>query len=87
VFYFPERPSTLEIVNPYLTPWTDNARVARDGIALVCPVEETPCVKALDQRAANGPAGRRVEVEISRRYAGVADKADRFVIATVPPRE
>ncbi|HEY2137695.1 MAG TPA: glycosyltransferase family 39 protein [Xanthobacteraceae bacterium] len=87
VFYFPERPSTLEIVNPYLTPWTDNARVARDGIALVCPVEETLCVKALDQRAANGPAGRRVEVEISRRYAGVADKADRFVIATVPPRE
>ena len=27
LFYFPEKPSTLEIMNPLLTPWTDAARV------------------------------------------------------------
>ncbi len=86
-FYFQDRPSTFEIVNPYLTPWTDEARVARAGIALVCPAEESPCMEALAQRAARAPTGRRVEVEISRRYLGGADKPDRFVIVTVPPPE
>jgi hypothetical protein len=86
LFYFPERPSTFEIVTPFLTPWTDEAEVARDGIALVCPVEEIPCMRALEQRAARDPTGRRVEVEVARRYLGDADKADRFVIVTVPPR-
>ena len=78
---------SLEIASPYLTPWIDDAQVARDGIALVCPPEEEPCMRALARYAARGPAGRRVEVAISRSYFGVADAPDRFVIVTVPPRE
>ena len=85
LFYFPERPSTLDIIYPALTPWTDDARVARDGIAMFCPVEEAACVKALDERAAKSPAGKRVEVELSRSYFGVADRPARYVIVTVPP--
>jgi 4-amino-4-deoxy-L-arabinose transferase-like glycosyltransferase len=85
--YLPSRPSTLEIVSPYLTPWTTEAQVARDGIALVCPVEENPCMQALARYAARGPAGKRVEVEISRSYLGANDPPDRFVILTLPPRQ
>jgi hypothetical protein len=85
--YLPTRPSTLEIVNPYLTAWTSEAQVARDGAALVCPVEENPCMQALARYAARGPAGKRVEVEISRNYLGASDLPDRFVILTVPPRQ
>ena len=44
-------------------------------------------MRALARRVARGPAGRRVEVAISRSYFGVADAPDRFVIVTVPPRE
>src|SRR5262249_14742030 len=33
-FYFPDRPSTFEMVTPALTPWTDEARIARQGILL-----------------------------------------------------
>jgi dolichyl-phosphate-mannose-protein mannosyltransferase len=87
LFYLPDRASPLEIVNPYLTPWIDEAEVARDGIALVCPIEESPCMKALDARAARNRASKRVEVEIARTYFGTADKPDRFVIVTMPPRE
>ena len=85
LIYFPERPSTLEIINPEVTPWADEARVAREGIALFCPVELTPCVAAMNARAAKGPIGKRVEVELSRTYFGVADMPVRYVIVTIPP--
>jgi hypothetical protein len=87
LFYLPEHVAPLEIVDPRVTPWIDEAEVARAGIALVCPVEEDLCMKALDARTARGSVGRRIEVEISRRYLGTADKPDRFVIVTLRPRE
>jgi hypothetical protein len=85
LFYFPERPSTLDIADPAVTPWADPARVAREGLAMFCPVEETGCVKAMDDRAAHGPVGKRTEVELSRSYLGFADQPVRYVIVTIPP--
>jgi hypothetical protein len=87
LFYLPREVAPLEIVNPQLTPWVDETKVARDGIALVCPVEETTCMRALEARAAQGFVGRRTEVAITRRYLGTDDKPDRFVILTIRPRE
>ena len=86
VFYFADRPSTLDVVSPYLMPWTDEARIARDGIALFCPANENPCLTALNERAARAPAARRAEVDIARTYFGVADQPMRYVIVTIPPR-
>jgi len=87
LFYLPENVSPLEIVEPRVTPWIDEAEVARTGIALVCPAEEALCMKALEDRAAAGPLGRRTDVTITRRYFGTDDKPDRFVIVTLRPRE
>jgi hypothetical protein len=87
LFYLPENVSPLEIVEPRVTPWIDEAEVARAGIALVCPVEEAACMKAMEDRAATGPVGLRTEVAITRRYLGTDDKADRFVIVTLRPKE
>src|SRR5262249_19727822 len=69
-FYFPDRPSTFEVVTPALTPWADEARIARQGILLYCPVAENRCMDALNRRAAAAPRGRRVEVDISRTFLG-----------------
>jgi len=87
LFYLPKNVSPLEIVEPRVTPWIDEAEVARAGIALVCPVEETLCVKAMEARAGGNAVGQRTEVTITRRYFGTDDKPDRFVIVTVRPRE
>jgi 4-amino-4-deoxy-L-arabinose transferase-like glycosyltransferase len=87
LFYLPARVSPLEIVEPRVTPWIDEAEVARAGIALVCPVEENLCLKAMEARAGGNPVGRRTEVTITRRYFGTEDKPDRFVIVTIRPRE
>ena len=66
VLYFADRPSLLEIASPQLTPWVDEARIARDGIALYCPAADSVCMKALNARAAGSVVGKRVEVEVSR---------------------
>ena len=86
VFYFPDRPSALEIVHPELTPWIDEARIVRDGILLYCPAEERRCMDALDARAAVGSRGRRVETDISRTFLGMVGPSVRYVIVAIPPR-
>jgi 4-amino-4-deoxy-L-arabinose transferase-like glycosyltransferase len=86
LFYLPRQVTPLEIVEPRVTPWVDDAEAARGGIALVCPVGEAGCMKALEERAASARAARRTEVAIARRWLGTDDAPDRFVIVTVPPR-
>jgi hypothetical protein len=86
VFYLPSRPSTLDIMGPQATPWADEARVAREGVALVCPALDQPCVRMLEARAARAPAAKRSEVELSRTHLGVADAPTRYVIGIVPPQ-
>jgi hypothetical protein len=72
-------------MNPGVTPWTDAARIAREGIALFCPAEMAACVQAMNERAAHGPSGQRAEVELSRSYFGTADPPVRYLIVTIPP--
>jgi hypothetical protein len=85
-FYFPDRPSTFEIVTPALTPWTDEAQIARQGILLYCPVAEIRCMDALNRRAAAAPQGRRVEADISRTFLGIPGPVTRYAIVAVSPQ-
>jgi hypothetical protein len=83
VFYLGDRPSTLDIMTPQVTPWADPARVAREGIAYVCAADDFACMQAVANRAASA---RRFDVQISRTYFGVGDASVHYVIAIVPPR-
>jgi hypothetical protein len=85
-FYLTDRPSTLDLPDPRLTPWADNARVAHEGVAFVCPLDDPICMYAIEARTAREPVGRRVEVEISRVYLGIAGAPKRYLIIIVPPR-
>jgi 4-amino-4-deoxy-L-arabinose transferase-like glycosyltransferase len=82
-FYLPGRVSTLDIVGPDSTPWSDEASVARAGIALVCPEGEPVCMHFLNARAGDLP---RHAVTLSRRHWGMADRPVRYIIVIVPPR-
>lgn len=84
VFYLKDRPSTLDIMTPDVTPWADPQSVARDGVALVCPEPETMCVEKLRARA--GPDLPRHAVTLSRRHFGHADAPVRYIIVVVPPK-
>jgi 4-amino-4-deoxy-L-arabinose transferase-like glycosyltransferase len=86
-FYFADRPSVLALDRPQWTPWADDERIDREGIALVCPRGwRQGCLDAVDVITAKRPASRRVEVEIVRNYLGLPGKPVRYVIIIVPPR-
>jgi hypothetical protein len=85
LFYYRDRPSGYDIAGPRMTPWINDMRLARDGIAMVCPADNVLCMSALNTRAEHAPGGKRADVEISRSYMGYQTPAQRFVIATVPP--
>jgi 4-amino-4-deoxy-L-arabinose transferase-like glycosyltransferase len=84
--YGPSRFSDVSEFARYISPWVDAARIAREGLAMACPVTLTECVDHLNQIAAQGPPGRRTEVELTPRWLGLTGPAERFVIVTVPPR-
>ena len=83
-FYLPDKPSTFDIVDPPSTPWSDEASVARAGIALICPESEPICMHFLNARAGDLP---RYAVTLSRAHWGVRDKPVRYIIAVVPPQK
>lgn len=84
-FYLPSRPLFFDIAQPNLSPWADDAQMARDGFAMVCPAIDGGCLDQIQARAV-GSATRRTEVNLSRTYFGVPDPPVRYVIVTVPPR-
>jgi len=82
-FYSTDRPHTLDIADPPATPWSDEASVRREGIALVCPEPELVCMHYLNARAGDAP---RHAVTLSRKHLGVADAPVRYIIVVQPPK-
>jgi 4-amino-4-deoxy-L-arabinose transferase-like glycosyltransferase len=85
-FYAADRPSTYANFSRYLSPGVDDARIAREGIAVVCPADMPFCLPFMDAIAARGPAGRRSEVVLARRWLSLQSAPARFMIVTVPPQ-
>ena len=84
--YLADRPSTMDVLRPERTPWAGEPRIAREGVALICPVDVVLCVRTIEARAAGGLAARRTEVEFVRRHFGVAGKPSRYLIIIMPPQ-
>ena len=83
-FYLRGKPLRIDIGGPQDTPWADDARIAREGIALACGTDDAICMYFLARYA--GDAARRTGVTLSRSYFGVADTPARYTIAIVPPK-
>jgi len=84
-FYGKDRPSTFAHFSKYLSPWVDDERIRRDGIAILC--EDMPlCLQFMEDVAAPFGGGRRAEVTLARRWLGFASEPRRFVIMIVPPK-
>ncbi|MFM9726418.1 hypothetical protein ACKI1L_38490, partial [Streptomyces scabiei] len=68
-FYLPSHPQVVHILDGIPTQDFD-ARLARDGIALVCPAEEINCVNKIDALLALVPGSKRETVEVARMFMG-----------------
>jgi len=84
-FYLPSRPVPYIAGQPALTPQIDDARILRDGMVLVCPMDDFRCKYAEARMRKQFTASRQRGVEVSRTYLGVVDAPVSYSILIVPP--
>jgi hypothetical protein len=83
-FYFADPPATYVVTEPMRTPWVNDARIARDGIAVVCPHAEGPCIRELNALLARH-RGKTQEITLTRQFFGSSDPPVDYQIAIIPP--
>jgi hypothetical protein len=82
-FYFADQPLTFDIGSPAQTPWVDDDRIRREGMAMVCP---NYCTELMEIYAAHYHATKPEHVAVTRRYFGTRDTPAQFEIVIIPPR-
>jgi hypothetical protein len=85
-FYGTDKPSTLASYSPYLSPWVDEERIRREGMAIMCAAGDAFCLKGMEIMSQGRTVGRRVEVTLTRHWLGLQNVPKRFVILTIPPK-
>jgi 4-amino-4-deoxy-L-arabinose transferase-like glycosyltransferase len=83
-FYFSDPPATFVVTEPMRTPWVNEARIAGDGIAIVCPRAEPGCLKELSALVTRY-GGKTEDVTLARRFFGACDTPGDYQIAIIPP--
>ncbi len=84
-FYLSDRPSTFADFDLSLSPWASEARIARDGMAIICPADDQRCIAVMNEWLARSHT-EPTPVEVARRWLGFESNSARFVIGVVPPR-
>jgi hypothetical protein len=84
-FYFADPPATFVVTEPKRTPWVDETRIAREGIAIVCPRAEPSCLRQLNALMTRF-GGRTEDIVLARRFFGTTDTPGDYQIAIIPPR-
>ncbi len=84
-FYVKDAPSSFADFSSYLSPWATSERIARDGIAIICPADDANCLDQIRQRSAGNPRAQRSDVTLTRHWLGFTGPPKQFVIATLPP--
>jgi hypothetical protein len=84
-FYIPDKPSTLNVFRPWRTAWADEARIKREGIAIICASEHQQCIEKLDAFARAAPASRRSEFTLTGRYLWMKGAPASYTLLLVAP--
>jgi Dolichyl-phosphate-mannose-protein mannosyltransferase len=86
VFYLADHPSTYNITDQAETPWVDQARIARQGLAIVCSMQEPRCLDAAEILAHANLKASRAHIELTRHYLGIAGEPQRYFLIVLPPQ-
>jgi 4-amino-4-deoxy-L-arabinose transferase-like glycosyltransferase len=85
-FRLTDRPSAFPILSLPDTAWITEARIAREGIAVVCASDDATCALRAAEQAARSAQARRSEVELGAPAGAAAAASRRYLIVTVPPQ-
>jgi len=83
-FFFKPPPATFTINDLPRTPWVNEDRIKREGIAIVCPKAEIGCVTEMNDYAARY-GGAVEDVTLARRYFSTTEPPVTYQIAIIPP--
>jgi 4-amino-4-deoxy-L-arabinose transferase-like glycosyltransferase len=83
-FYLRDHPISVHVLERAATSQED-ARIAQDGVALLCPMSAPGCLAAAEARAERSPVSRRREIEVSRRYLGNEGAPARYLVIAIAP--
>lgn len=81
--FYIDRSSSVDILKPERTPWADEARIKRDGIAIICG--DQACIDTATAYARVAPESRRIEVTVARRYLGLGDVPTDYTLILIAP--
>jgi Dolichyl-phosphate-mannose-protein mannosyltransferase len=84
-FYLKSRPATFDVSNLAETPWADEARIARKGMAAVCPELDDRCMGDLATLLKHFPAASTRNVTLLRQHWLGREPAQSYLIAVIPP--
>jgi hypothetical protein len=85
-YHLPDKPSAFQFFSFTWSPYLDEARIRREGLAAVCAVEDQNCLAQAEARAARVGSARRSEVEIPGGSSVKKVPPRRYVIIAVPPQ-
>ena len=75
----------MDILEPERTPWADNARIKREGVAIFCRVKHRGCMDWLEAIASAVPESRRIEVTVVARYLGMQGEPTDYALVLIAP--
>jgi 4-amino-4-deoxy-L-arabinose transferase-like glycosyltransferase len=84
-FYLSDKPSTVDLILRNRTPWADDARIKREGIALICRRKEQACIDKAEIIARAAPESRRIDVTVVQRYLGMEGFPIDYALVLVAP--
>ena len=87
VMYLPDGPSTFADFSTNLSPWVDQRRVARDGVAMVCPLDDSWCIDRMKTVAMEYPNVRTLDLDIQPSWIGLVGPSQRFAVTVIAPRQ
>jgi 4-amino-4-deoxy-L-arabinose transferase-like glycosyltransferase len=91
-FYMRNHPLAVHLLDGFVSQ-AARERVGRDGVVLLCPARARTAVGA-DWCYTNAISyvwcsvpGKKMEIEVSRRYLGVDGRPARYLLYSIPPRQ
>lgn len=85
-FYVADRPTAFYLYSPALSPWIDDARIRREGMAMVCPESMYVCMRMLEGYGEHYHGMAAEHVALARSYLGEQGATALYEIVIIPPR-
>jgi hypothetical protein len=84
-FYSQDHPDAVPAFELRHAPWVNPEDLDRYGFAIVCGHDEPWCISGMTTQLQKYPSANLAEVELTRSFAGSANRSQRVLFLFAPP--